>query len=611
MNSSRDITPRGRLVSPGSVTSRQRLQHSPSMLDIRARASGIPQHVKESIRNWLLELRLIRGDILEEFKDGSLLCELINRLEGKSEPIKGAQKNPKTKSSIQVNFSKAFTYLRNIEKFNSKYLWSPENMMEGDEEATYGMLASLKDFYSLKRTNSQSFKRMAKTPISTPRVFSAINIEPKHEDDTSTSKLWVKNLGLGKLLINENKHFLDDPCRNGILLYEIISKLEGHEVPGVSVPRSLSSAQGNIEKCLKFLYEKYPSLALKYMRLIDNICNGDSTIWKLIEELVSIPRNMSKVTSDLPYSPDQVSALQKSLVDWVSGVASKNFENFEDICLDMSNGILLHEIVTRCGMGITGIMKNPKTDKIKLGNIEKCLDALRRNNRMSQKFLWKTDDILEANNSVAMGLLEDLHMLYDGLPPRKRGPNYHIDGPYLGRKAKNDISPIRSIPLLLNKSFDSLRESATTRRQKEDILPIKKYNQAEDYFLDPGEFEWVFNIGINIQPFEFHCIEIEEFKSGVLLCQIVEKLERKSLSGVEMKPKSNAVALYNINKALKVLKAKPTFPSSLMFVEEDISKGVGESVRQLLRAIQKIYKQTIRSYMKFNNIEKTNRTYIG
>ena len=31
-----------------------------------------------------------------------------------------------------------------------------------------------------------------------------------------------------------------------------------------------------------------------------------------------------------------------------------------------------------------------------------------------------------------MGLLEDLHRCFDGLPPRKRGQNYFADGPYLG-----------------------------------------------------------------------------------------------------------------------------------------------------------------------------------
>ena len=120
---SRNFTPRGRIAqSPSIQTSRNRLQHSPSMLDIRMQASKVPIHVKESIFNWLFEMKLIQNDVLEEFKDGVLLCELINRLEGKTEVIKGMHKTPKNRSAVQVNVNKALNYLRNIEKLNSKYL---------------------------------------------------------------------------------------------------------------------------------------------------------------------------------------------------------------------------------------------------------------------------------------------------------------------------------------------------------------------------------------------------------------------------------------------------------------------------------------------------------
>jgi hypothetical protein len=83
------------------------------------------------------------------------------------------------------------------------------------------------------------------------------------------------------------------------------------------------------------------------------------------------------------------------------------------------------------------------------------------------------------------------------------------------------------------------------------------------------------------------------------------------LTGVDTKPKSNAVALYNIHKAFKILTNKPTFPSNLLFVEDEIAKGNGETIRNLLRAMQKIYKQIIKSNSKFKIFEKVNQTYIG
>ena len=612
----RDLTPKYHLVSPSSRPPLGRLNHSPSMLDIRAASTAVPESQKESIHSWLKSFKLLRGDLIEEFKDGVMLCELINRLEGKREVIKGTHKVPKNKSAVQVNVNKALGFLRNIEKFSCAHLWSGQEIMEGDEEAIYGLLGSIREHYSVNRPQSQNSGRVVK--LSSTRTFEKSpsfenKFEQKFEEDFSQAKAWVQNLGLGKLMNCEKRHFLDDPCRNGILLSELISKLEGSEVSGICIPKTLASAQSNFEKCFKFLYEKYPAIALKYLRRSDEIINGNLDIlWGLIEELIEFPRNYSKVTSELPYTSEDLCMLKTSLVEWVSNTCKLAVECFEDLISELGTGVLLSEIIVKTGLQLTGITKNPKTDRIKQGNIEKCLDCLRKVSRMSQKFLWRSEDILQGNISVVTGLLEDIHRFHDGLPPRKRGPNYHSDGPYLGKRHKvldNSISPLRNLTSRLNKSFESPR-ACSSSRLRHDIIPKKPTRIAEEFFNSSAEFDWLYNLGIILPAINFNGGEIEEFKSGVLLCQIVEKLERKSLSGVENKPKSNAVALHNIGKAMKVLKTKPTFPSGLLFIEEDIAKGRGETIRELLRSMNKIYKQTIRSNSKFRNIEKVNQTCI-
>jgi hypothetical protein len=58
---------------------------------------------------------------------------------------------------------------------------------------------------------------------------------------------------------------------------------------------------------------------------------------------------------------------------------------------------------------------------------------------MSQKFTWAEREIYEGRLNVIIGLLEDLHRCFDGLPPRKRGLNYFADGPYLGDTLYNEI----------------------------------------------------------------------------------------------------------------------------------------------------------------------------
>jgi hypothetical protein len=598
----RNMTPKGRMmVSPAS----HRLQHSPSMLDIRNNTSVVSDDIKENISKWLFELKIINSDPIEEIKDGYALCELINRLEGKCEVIKGAQKAPKTRSAVQVNINKALSYLRTVEKMNSKYLWSMTEILEGDEESIFGLLGSIQEYYTSKRISSRIGNKSPK--ILNTRVFSALQLE-EHEPEYSEIKNLLKNMGFAKLLNGEKSHFLDDPARNGMLLYEVILRFEGVEISGITVPKSLSAAQHNLSRCLSFVYDKYPALGSKYLRTVENIINGDGTIWLLLEELINQPRNTEKKASELPYSSEQLTKLQKAISDWISVVSGKCFENFEIIVHEISSGVLLSELVQNCGIPLTGIMKQPRTEKVRQGNIEKALDVLRKNARMSQKFLWQVKEIAEGKFSVILGLLEDLFRFYEGLPARKRGPNYHSDGPFLGKRMrKDDVSPLRITTTALNKSFESITGYNTTRKHKEDIVPRGKDLISDELFtFSASEFEWVYNLGIGIGQIDFNAEEIEEFKSGVLLCQMVEKLERVVLSGVEGRPKSNAVALYNIGKAMKLLRNKPMFPSTLMFIEEEIARGKGEAVRSLLRAMQKVYKQTIRTHLKFSTVERAN-----
>lgn len=48
--------------------------------------------------------------------------------------------------------------------------------------------------------------------------------------------------------------------------------------------------------------------------------------------------------------------------------------------------------------------------------------------------------MFEGRIPVYLGLLEDLHRCFDGLPQRKRGLNYFADGPYLGDTLYEKVS---------------------------------------------------------------------------------------------------------------------------------------------------------------------------
>jgi len=143
----------------------------------------------------------------------------------------------------------------------------------------------------------------------------------------------------------------------------------------------------------------------------------------------------------LPYSLAELKLLETSLLNWVKslGVLGKFGPSYSDVSSmieiqkELSNGSLLAEVVgTLFNVKIVGIFKDPKTETTARSNIRKSLEILRTQSKMSQKFTWAEKEIYEGQLTVVMGLLEDLHRCFDGLPPRKRGSNYFYDGPYFG-----------------------------------------------------------------------------------------------------------------------------------------------------------------------------------
>lgn len=70
---------------------------------------------------------------------------------------------------------------------------------------------------------------------------------------------------------------------------------------------------------------------------------------------------------------------------------------------------------------------------------------------------------------------------------------------------------------------------------------------------------WVLSVpGLDLDStFDLASSVVPEFSSGVLLCDLVSKLELKDIQGICRHPKSSASALHNIRKALQVLKFKP------------------------------------------------------
>ncbi|CAG9320284.1 unnamed protein product [Blepharisma stoltei] len=523
---------KNRLASPKSIVKKQaapktflplnKLQDIEQPYDppqrTRREIRIISDSVKSQVHDWLAGLNIVKNDIIEEASSGTLFCDLINRLEGRQEVIKGIHRT-KNKSSIQANINKALSYLRQLEKFSSEHLWNGHNIMDGDENEIWGLLKDIYDYYSISKSqNSQNNSfysaRNNKSPKglyrfdmgkSTSRILSprpviteSEQIEPnflennRHKEISQETirkiKFWLRNLGLGHLLELEGKHFLQDPFRNGYIISEVVKTIDG-EKSSKAFPscKNVQNTKENIRLSLDSLKTNHRSIFSSYQYDIDEILNGEKkTIWCLLEELM------------IENSPHRVLSNER--------------------------------------------ISDPKL----LLQLEKSMFAFQK---AAPRLPFSKEDELRSPKQISF--LEDSR-------------NFSLN-----RSAKN-----------------------------EDIFPDRKESRQNFSYRSSFNFNWLQIFGINI---DMENDVIPEFSSGVLLCEILQKLERRKIPGVDARPKSTPVCLHNVAKALDVLKAKPKFPSKLFFIENDIVNGKGETIRELLLSIFKIYKVTINSLSKFRS----------
>ena len=110
----------------------------------------VDEKTKVRVTRWLTdEVKLIGNhislpkllcDLPKYCRNGVLFGDLLNRLAGRGEVIKGLHRTPKNLTAINANFEKVLSYLKEFPRFSSRYLWAQSKMIEGESDVIWGLL---------------------------------------------------------------------------------------------------------------------------------------------------------------------------------------------------------------------------------------------------------------------------------------------------------------------------------------------------------------------------------------------------------------------------------------------------------------------------------------
>jgi hypothetical protein len=426
-------------------------------------------------------------DLIDGFKTGITLAELVQKLEHMD--LKGIDNHPKQTAAKQNNINRALEILRQRKNMNHRYLWAVDDIIKGNEQVIWGLINDIyNDYMSLqrkaKRPQVATVNNMkSRIPISKRRAvqFAKAQAEASASESVSVAvhsdilngntlctedmekeaKTWLRDLNFDVLLSGKESGMFKDVLRNGVFLCELVGTLEKRPVKDVNRnPIILKDAKQNIERAMRILRQK--NIPPVYLHSEDKILKGQlDFIWGLIYHIMRVypqakqnfSMHYSNNSSSL-YSADYMKRLEQSVLFWLRSlgmfVDRAVPSTLSDIEFDITNGTLLCELVGFVvGERIIGVHKNPKVSTSKLANINKALEPLRRRKGVSQRFLWKDEEVLNGDKCVILGLLEDIHKFYDGVNPKSNSKDQNIGKssgttsdeairPYLGNSTLSD-----------------------------------------------------------------------------------------------------------------------------------------------------------------------------
>ena len=464
---------------------------------IKYEPKPIPESLKEGLVEWLEYLHIVKKDISSVHlipnicRTGVLLCDLINRIEGRTEIIKGIERKPKNRTQALANVNKALEYLRGLSKISSKYLWSGKEIVEGDENVIWGLLEDIKSLFSVplpvkakpppqitkscpnislpisvshenlihpkpiqrednksNRSYSASMKKISSknTSVCTSRLSRPPSARSIKSQTTRPEKFsitqemkkvvfdWIDALGID---YEPNTNPYLDILKNGILICELVRIIENTNIKVNLKPRTLQAVHENFDNALTICIAKRAEIPHSLITSPENLIQTPEIIYGLLYYLMcaystAVPLDYQPCL--LLYGAIGIRNLENIIVLWIESLQILQPPPciFGELISELKKGTLLCVITTKVtGMKISSIIPEPKTEQTAINNIRKSLEILRKLPKMSQKFTYSEKEIYRGNCNVLLGLLEDILRWVDGLPPRKSGNDGYKDGPYL------------------------------------------------------------------------------------------------------------------------------------------------------------------------------------
>ena len=542
----------------------------------------VDSYLKKKIIEWLVSITFLKDtakDLETKLpkicRNGVIFIDLVNRLEGKNDTIKGISRHPQTKTKVNVNYSKVFTYLRSKPKMNPRYLWAEDYLIEGNEDIFWGLIYDIWCFYSQKISPyDPRYKDLGSKKNDGAKTPKAAN--------TDNSALSLRNSGeYAECLYTNYRDHSNNKSRTSISPkgerstsrtqdYSAIYVGTQTTTPTTKSQSKKSMSPGPLEAVQRVTLEQEKDKGAETSKIPEK--SSSVKYNPAASPLVSMrthspyrtssPHNLSaqKTTSrgekPTDYVPNKLSRdnivtfeMEQDVEFWLKQIGFQSYlvrkerALFED---PFRNGVLLLNVVTRVeNEKMPAHYSKPETIDQCRKNVYGAFEILRRKKTpIPFYFSHQEEEILQGDHNAIWGLLYSLMRV-----SHDRG--------YQGGSIYSMHSPSKS----MSQDFSG------------KILP---YSEEEIRKLEVSLLNWVVRMGVfgetHQVPLSFEELEIH-LRNGTALCELICLVTNKQIHSLVKKPVNEAQIIGNIRKGLEILREDKRMSQKYTWKERELHKG--------------------------------------
>ena len=538
----------------------------------------VNEETKSRIMNWFYSITLIKDNVrgIEKklpkiCKDGVIFIDLINRIEGKHETIKGVNRKPETKTHVLANYQKLMNHLGKFEKMNPRYLFAQDYLIQGNEDVFWGLMDDIWHLYNKKASpyDPRYFRDERRTTF---RLQASLNNTFRDGDKSKRSQM--------EMSYNDICYFDKSKLSNSYINNTSPSRIRSRS-------RSPSEHGGYDNRLNNSGYKSRkndPSQYENSIEIQDSYSQGskyEHIPTESYQQRYSKRSNMSKATNQAGPIKSIIKKGDASKFFSHSFTESEQNENNTTTVINPGVGISIEgEAQVFEWLKSLGFRALLMRDRSSLFN-----DPFRNGTLLCHVIGRVENERMHSLYKDPKSIDECRHNVYQAFQVlvRKQTP---IPS-YLKGKEEAVLRGDRSVILALlyslmkiNESKLDLNTSVITNNDKlykqETSMYIPPYDDNDIERLERSLIGWMNSMGLfNDLPTVPHSLKelAIHFRNGVMLCDLTTIVTNARLTTIHRRPANENQCITNIRRALEILRTKKMMGQRYLWKEREIYNG--------------------------------------